>query len=72
MIAAQLKAAYKVATPDHESRAMAGDLSGYPNWLQDNVWLAGAQFSTGDLVARITGKPLSSSALKAHFEERYL
>jgi carboxypeptidase Taq len=72
MIAAQLNAAYRAATPDHEAREASGDFSGYPVWLDRNIWSAGAQYTTGELVVRATGKPLSADALKAHFERRYL
>jgi hypothetical protein len=72
MIAAQLNAAYRAATPDHDARETSGDFSGYPVWLDRNIWSAGAQHTTGELVVRATGKPLSADALKAHFEKRYL
>jgi carboxypeptidase Taq len=68
MIAAQLNEAYRAATPDDESH----DISRYPAWLGDNVWNAGALYTTGELIERVTGKPLSADALKAHFERRYL
>jgi carboxypeptidase Taq len=72
MIAAQLNAAYRKATPDHETREAGGDFRGYPDWLDRNVWNAGALQTTGELIVSVTGKPLSADALKAHFERRYL
>jgi carboxypeptidase Taq len=72
MIAAQLNDAYRAATPDHEAREMSGDFSGYPDWLNKNIWKHGALYTTGELVVRATGKPLSADALKAHFVRRYL
>lgn len=72
MMAAQIFDTFSDANPEFAAEADQGEFGRYIGWLRTNVWHAGARETGEVLVEEITGKRLSSAALKAHFEVRYL
>jgi carboxypeptidase Taq len=65
-IAAQLMARLRRETPGLDDALAAGDPGPLLAFLRDRVHRLGSLFSTGEVVARATGAPLSIEPLVAH------
>jgi len=72
MTAAQLMDAARRDLPAMDHAIERGELGQITAWLREHVHRHGSQFSTPELIARATGKPLDPAIFKAHLEARYL
>ena len=72
MTAAQLFAAQKKAMPDIDHQIRQGNLSPIFDWLKENIWRHGRQYSTAELMTRATGEPLNARYFREHLQQRYL
>jgi carboxypeptidase Taq len=71
--AAQLFAKAKQDDPQLLPNLSRGDFSSLIRWTRANVHSFGSFHATGDeMIARATGKPLSTEAFKSHLIARYL
>ena len=64
LLSAQLMEAYARAGPPDDYGALLA-------WLRANVHAHGKRYTTGDLVARATGRPLSPDAFLRYAKEKY-
>ncbi len=71
LYAAQFWDCLKEALPDVEARMEEGDTAPLLGWLKSNVHEPGASHLPGDLVFRVTGKPLDPSHFAGYLEEKY-
>jgi carboxypeptidase Taq len=69
-IAAQLMRRLREETPGLDDALAAGDPQPLVGFLRDRVHRLGSLFSTGELVARATGAPLSIEPLVAHLRDK--
>ncbi len=72
MTAAQLFAAAKAADPGIPLAIASGDFAPLLAWLRANVHAKGSRYSTAELIAQATGRPLDAAAYERHLETRYL
>jgi carboxypeptidase Taq len=72
MTAAQLFAAARAADPAIEPGIARGDFRPLLAWLRPNVHERGSRDSTDEIVTAATGRPLDTTAFKAHLTARYL
>ena len=72
VIAAQFFASACRANPAIKPGIAAGDFAPLLSWLRANVHALGSSLSTGDIISRACGQPLSAEAYKAHLKDRYL
>ncbi len=71
MTAAQLMDSARKALP-LDAQVEKGELKPVVAWLNTNVHSQGSQYSTPDLIARATGRPLDPAVFEAHLRTRYL
>ncbi len=72
MTAAQLFDAAKRADPAIVPAIAQGDFAPLLHWLGANVHAHASRYTTGELIARATGRPLDASVFEAHLRARYL
>ena len=72
MTAAQLFEAACGAHPEIPERLGQGDFSTLLAWLRRHVHEQGCRFSSEELLARATGKPLDPRVFETHLRRRYL
>ncbi|MHA1597089.1 MAG: carboxypeptidase M32 [Alphaproteobacteria bacterium] len=70
--AAQLFSAALEAEPAIASGIPKGDFAPLMGWLKSNVHALGSSLTAPELLTRATGKPLDTTAFKAHLTRRYL
>ena len=70
LIAGQLFECAHVAIPDLDAQLAAGQLHGLREWLRENVHRHGAKFSTTELLARVTGRPIEVGPFVAHLKAK--
>ncbi|MEM9184893.1 MAG: carboxypeptidase M32 [Planctomycetota bacterium] len=56
---------------DLEGQFSRGDFQPLRDWLRTNIHRDGRRYSAGQLVERVTGKPLSHEPLMAHLSTKY-
>ena len=71
MTAAQLFDAAKRADPAILPGIARGDFAPLLAWLRANVHGKGSRFSTAEIIAQATGRPLESRVFRRHLEARY-
>lgn len=71
LIAAQWWEALHQQIPELENQIAAGDYAPLLDWLRRNVHRQGRRYRTGDLVAHVTGKPLSHEPLVRYLNDRF-
>lgn len=71
MLAAQLFDTYERAHADVQADIERGDFAPLLSWLRETVHVHGKRYTTPDLVARATGKPLSPDALLAYAGKKF-
>jgi len=72
MTAAQLFDAAKRADPAILSGIERGDFAPLMAWLRANVHGKASRFSTTEIIAQATGKPLDPAVFEAHLRARYV
>jgi carboxypeptidase Taq len=72
MYAAQWFAAIRRGTSDLDARIARGDLAPVFDWLRDNIWSQGSQWTTAELALRASGEALNPLYFRQHLEARYL
>jgi carboxypeptidase Taq len=72
MTAAQLFAAAKGADPAILPAISRGEFAPLVAWLRANVHAKGSRYSTAEIIAQATGRPLDAAAYERHLEARYL
>ncbi len=70
--AAQLSATMKSAHPNWQKQFASGDIQFLLNWLAQNIWQHGSQYSSQELMKRATGEGSTATHLLAHLKSRYL
>ena len=72
LIAAQLFAAARRATPALDEGISRGDFAPLVAWLGEQVHAKGSLLPTAQLVETATGEPLGTAAFERHLRNRYL
>lgn len=72
VIAAQFTQKLKQDIPDLDARLRKGDFFAYTAWMRDHVQSQACLYRPNELIARVSGAPLSAQALKDHLAQRYL
>lgn len=72
VIAAQFTQKLKQDMPDLDARVRGGDFFAYSAWMREHVQSQACLYRPDELIARVTGAPLSATALKEHLAQRYL
>lgn len=72
MLAAQIFARFKALHPTWESFIARGEFSLLTHWLRETMHSKGSVLTTSELIAAVTGEPLSTKAFRAHLTARYL
>jgi carboxypeptidase Taq len=70
LISAQLTEAMEQTIGPIETAIAAGETSALRGWLAQHVWPLGRSLNGEELVAQVTGKPLSSSAFLAYLRRK--
>lgn len=71
LYAAHLFEAFEKAFPQWQEKVSHGDLEFIKEWLNTNIHQYGRQFSTLELLKKITGKPFSSEAFMTYLNKKY-
>lgn len=71
MAAAQQWWALEREIPDIKEDVRQGRFERVIAWRRDNIWSQGSRYSTPDLIARATGKPLDPQIFMTHLRTRY-
>ena len=71
LYASQFFAKAKEDIPDLEDRFASGDFSGLKDWLHKNIHSQGKRYRAGDLVEKVTGKPLSHEAMMTYLKSKF-
>ena len=71
LISVQLWETFKAGHPDWEAQLRAGDFQPLRAWLQDVLHQHGRSYEPRELVARITGGPISTFPYLAYLESKY-
>ncbi len=66
LYAAQFFEQARLDIPDLDDRIATGDHQPLLSWLRENIHRHGKQYRAGELVERVTGKPLSIEPFKAY------
>lgn len=69
MIAAQLDEAFSRTA---SAGGLEARIAALGAWLEAEIWRQGSRWTTPELVARTTGRPLGAGAFRRHLERRYL
>jgi len=72
MTAAQLFDTAKHADPAIVSGVARGEFAPLLQWLRTNVHAHASRYTTVELIARATGRPLDAAVFEAHLRARYL
>jgi carboxypeptidase Taq len=72
MTAAQFFESACQAKPEIPAEIERGKFDTLQDWLKANVHGLGSSLTTGEIVARATGRPLETAVFKRHLERRYL
>jgi carboxypeptidase Taq len=72
MTAAQLFAAAKRAAPAIQPGIEKGEFAPLMAWLRDRIHGKASRFSTAEIIAQATGKPLDPAVFEAHLRTRYI
>ena len=72
LAAAQIFAAACDAVPGIPEAIARGDFKPLMGWLGERIHGQGSRRATPELIAHATGKPLGTTAFKAHLAQRYL
>ncbi len=71
LYAAQFYAAARAALPDLDDQLRGGDLRPLRAWLREHIHRHGRRYRAGELVERVTGRPLSSGPFVAYLHEKF-
>jgi len=71
LYAAQISQTLRAEIPSLDDQIAGGDFSPLLAWLREKVHHVGGIFEPDDLIAQITGKPLSSEPLLDYIAEKY-
>ena len=71
LYASQFFAKAKEDMPDLEGKFASGDFSGLKDWLRKNIHSQGKRYRAGDLVAKVTGKPLGHEAMMTYLKSKF-
>ncbi len=71
LYAAQFYAAARAAIPGLEESFAKGDFAPLLTWLRNHIHLHGKRFRARELVERVSGNALGTTALIAHLKDRY-
>ncbi len=71
LYASQFFAKAKEDIPDLEDRFASWDFSGLKDWLHKNIHSQGKRYRAGDLVEKVTGKPLSHEAMMIYLKSKF-
>jgi carboxypeptidase Taq len=72
LAAAQFMQSARKALPDMDSLIATGNFTPILSWLNRNIHQCGSRYDGEELVARVTGMPLSIDPWLAHIDERYI
>ncbi len=72
LTAAQLYQAACASSPDIQLKLSCGDFSPLTSWVRKNIHKQVSRYDTNELIARASGNPLGTEALKTHLKQRYL
>jgi carboxypeptidase Taq len=70
LIAGQLWERVQLEVDDVETRIAAGDLQPLREWLRERVHVHGAKFSSGELLQRVTGAPISVAPFTSYLKRK--
>jgi carboxypeptidase Taq len=71
LYASQFFAKAKEDMPDLENSFASGDFSGLKEWLHKNIHSQGKRYRAGDLVEKVTSKPLSQEAMMTYLKSKF-
>jgi carboxypeptidase Taq len=71
MYAAQLFTTARKSLGDLDAQFAKGDFLPLREWLREHVHRLGRQYLPGQLIERITGKPLSHEPLVEHLKAKF-
>ncbi|MBU1320466.1 MAG: carboxypeptidase M32 [candidate division Zixibacteria bacterium] len=71
LYASQFFAKAKEDMPDIEQKFAAGDFSGLKNWLRKNIHSHGQRYRAGELVQKVTGKPLNHEPMMTYLKSKF-
>jgi len=71
LYAAQFFAKARADLGDLDAMFARGEFAPLLEWLQNNIHRQGRRYRAGDLVKRVTGKPLGSEALMAYMNAKF-
>lgn len=71
LYAAQLNQTLVKDIPQYETYLEDGDLKPFKEWLRENVYQYGRQYSSQELLERVTGEPLSVTPFMTYIKQKY-
>jgi carboxypeptidase Taq len=71
LYASQFFAKAKEDMHDLDDRFASGDFSGLKDWLQKKIHSQGKRYRAGELVEKVTGKPLSHEAMMTYLKSKF-
>ena len=71
LYAAQFFAQARRDLPDLDDHFRRGEFEPLRQWLREQIHSHGRRYSPGELVERVTGKPLSQAALMEHLTDKF-
>jgi carboxypeptidase Taq len=71
VIAAQLWETAREALPDLDHQIETGDYEPLREWLRDNVHRHGRKYSAGEVVERVTGRPIEVGPYISYLKEKF-
>ncbi len=71
LYAAQFFAAANAAIPDLSDRLRRGDFQTLREWLKENIHVHGQRYRPGELVTRISGRPLSIEPFLRYLSDKF-
>jgi carboxypeptidase Taq len=70
-IGAQLMETVRAAIPDLDDQVAAGEFKQLHGWLLENLYRHGRKFAPGELLERMTGKPLEAEPWIRHVQRKF-
>ena len=71
IISAQLMEKIRSDIPDLDAQIERGEFGALLAWLQEHVYVHGRKFTPGELVERVTGRPLTPKPWIAYVQKKY-
>ncbi len=71
LMSAQFWEALVAENPEIHSQWAQGDFGPLHHWLRSNIYRHGRKYTAGELMERVTGKPLSIAPLMRHIHQKY-